>query len=93
VKLTGNDHDLNFKYSYVDTAGRGVNVYVIGIFFSLTISPASTHRTQQILVSISNTLPLRDVPPGGRPLARTRTRTDMATGLTAPVPLFLGRMV
>jgi len=34
VKLTGNDHDLNFKYKYESSAGKGVNVYVIdtGIF-------------------------------------------------------------
>jgi len=37
VKLTGNDYDLNFKYKYDNSAGGGVNVYIIGIFLSLTI--------------------------------------------------------
>ena len=31
--MTGNDHDLNFTYKYVSSAGRGVNVYIIGIVF------------------------------------------------------------
>ena len=34
MKLTGSDHDLTFKYKYESSAGKGVNVYVIGIFFS-----------------------------------------------------------
>jgi len=36
-KLTGNDLDLKSKYKFYSSAGKGVNVYVIGISLSLTI--------------------------------------------------------
>jgi len=35
--LAGNDQDLGFKYRYDSTAGKGVTVYIIGTFPSLTI--------------------------------------------------------
>jgi len=35
--LTGNDHDLKFEYKYDSTAGKGVSIYVFGVFLSFTI--------------------------------------------------------
>jgi len=35
VKLTGSDRDLNYKYKYDSSAGKGIDVYVIGMFPSL----------------------------------------------------------
>ena len=93
MKLTGSDHDLNFKYKYESSAGHGVNVYVIGMFLSLMIERISVNRIQQTLVSSSSTPPSKDVPRGGRPLARTRTRTEMGTELTVLEPLFLALTV
>ena len=36
-KLTGDPHSLTFKYKFDDIAGSGVNIYVLGMFLSLTI--------------------------------------------------------
>jgi len=91
--LIGNDHDLTFTYKYDSTAGGGADVYIIGMFLPLVIQPTNHYRIQQTLVSTSNILPSRDVPSGGRPLADTRTRMEMVTGLTVLEPLFLGHTV
>ena len=36
-KLTGSEKDFTFKYKYDSSAGHGIDVYVIGMFLSLTI--------------------------------------------------------
>jgi len=36
-KLTGNDLDLKFTYKYDSSAGKGVNVYLLGMFLSIAI--------------------------------------------------------
>ena len=93
MKLTGNDHDLNFKYKYEGSAGKGVDVYVIGTFLSPAIRRTTAHCIQQTRVSTSSIPLSKDVPRGGRPSADTRTRTEMVTGHTALEPLFLSHTV
>ena len=54
-RVSGSVSARTFRYSYDDSAGKGVDIYILGMFLSRLNALSPISLTSQILVSVPHT--------------------------------------